>query len=170
VLSKLLELTERLTESYDREGGINHLDGENLPSKQAVAEITGDLLRLLFPGFFDEKLIHSSKLAPETATLHRLSALLKKTSLLVSNCSGTKHIAQASGVSTLGIYGSSRPENWTPPGDPDPQVIRNETLACVGCRGNDCAIGVKCLRELSPDAVFAKLVAMPMVKNLTENT
>lgn len=107
------------------------------------------------------------KPAPETATLHRLSALLKRTRLLVSNCSGTKHVAQASGVSTLGIYGSSQPENWTPPADPDHQVVRSETLECIGCRSNDCAIGVKCLRELSPDTVFAKLVAMPMVKNLT---
>ncbi len=108
------------------------------------------------------------KPAPETATLHRLSALLKKTRLLVSNCSGTKHVAQASGVPTLGIYGSSRPENWTPPADPDHQIVRNETLECIGCRNNDCAIGVKCLRELSPDAVFAKLVTMPTVKNMAE--
>ncbi len=107
------------------------------------------------------------KPAPETATLRRLSALLKKTALLVSNCSGTKHVAQASGVPTLGIYGSSRPENWTPPADPDHQVVRNETLACIGCRRNDCGIGVKCLRELSPDAVFAKLVAMPAIKKMT---
>jgi len=69
VISKLLELTERLAESYDREGGINHLDGKNLPSKQAVAEITGDLLRLLFPGFFDERLIHLSEVKLETIGL-----------------------------------------------------------------------------------------------------
>ena len=105
--------------------------------------------------------------SPQTATLHRLSALLKKTALLGSNCSGTKHIAQASGVPTLGIYGSSYPWNWTPPADPDHQVIRNETLPCIGCRRNDCAIGIKCLGELSPDAVFAKLVAMPAIKKIT---
>ena len=28
-----------------------------------------DLLRLLFPGFFDEKLVHSSEIKAETATL-----------------------------------------------------------------------------------------------------
>ncbi len=106
--------------------------------------------------------------APETATLHRLSALLGRAELLVSNCSGTKHIAQASGVSTLGIYGSSRPENWTPPGDPDHQVIRRDDLACIGCRRNDCPEALRCLRELSPDAVFAKLKTMPRVKRLLE--
>jgi len=69
VISKLLELTERLAASYDREGGINHLDGKNLPSKQAIAEITRDLLRLLFPGFFDERLIQSSEVKLETLGL-----------------------------------------------------------------------------------------------------
>jgi SEC-C motif len=48
------ERTERLLASYDLAGGINHVDGRNLPSKRAIAGITSDLLRLLFPGFFDE--------------------------------------------------------------------------------------------------------------------
>jgi serine O-acetyltransferase len=63
------QLTERLVASYGRVGGINHLDEKNLPSKRAVALITMDLLRLLFPGFFDEKLIHSSEIKAETASL-----------------------------------------------------------------------------------------------------
>ncbi|MDB6016892.1 MAG: Serine O-acetyltransferase [Pedosphaera sp.] len=63
------QLTEQLVASYARLGGINHLDGKNLPSKRAIALITVDLLRLLFPGFFDEKLIHSSEIKVETATL-----------------------------------------------------------------------------------------------------
>jgi serine O-acetyltransferase len=63
------QLTDRLLASYDHAGGINHVDGKNLPSKQTVAEITLDLLRLLFPGFFDERPIHSSEIGPVTATL-----------------------------------------------------------------------------------------------------
>lgn len=63
------QLTERLIESYASSGGINHLDGKNLPSKRAITIITIDLLRLLFPGFFDEKLIHSSEIKAETAAL-----------------------------------------------------------------------------------------------------
>lgn len=55
--------------SYARHGGINHLDGKNLPSKRAITLITCDLMRLLFPGFFDEKPIHSSEIKVETATL-----------------------------------------------------------------------------------------------------
>ena len=51
------ELTDRLLASYQSVGGINHLDGKNLPSRQAIGRITADLLRLLFPGFFDESAI-----------------------------------------------------------------------------------------------------------------
>jgi len=63
------ELTEQLMASYARVGGINHLDGKNLPSKTAIASISCDLLRLLFPGFFDEKSIHSSQLNAEISAL-----------------------------------------------------------------------------------------------------
>jgi serine O-acetyltransferase len=63
------QLTKELVASYARVGGINHLDGKNLPSKRAITAITADLLRLLFPGYFDEKLIHSSEVKTETAAL-----------------------------------------------------------------------------------------------------
>src|SRR3954470_8277718 len=65
----VLNLTDQLIVSYARLGGINHLDGKNLPSKTAIAGITIDLLRLLFPGFFDEKSIHSSQLKVEMVSL-----------------------------------------------------------------------------------------------------
>jgi serine O-acetyltransferase len=65
----LEELAENLIVSYAHAGGINHIDGKNLPSKRSIAEITVELLRLLFPGFFDEQLMHSSELRAETVTL-----------------------------------------------------------------------------------------------------
>jgi len=63
------QLTDKLVASYAQVGGINHLDGKNLPSKSAITSITVDLLRLVFPGFFDEKPIHSSEIKVETAAL-----------------------------------------------------------------------------------------------------
>jgi len=68
------QLTDRLVASYAREGGINHLDGKNLPSKSAITLLTVDLLRLLFPGFFDETPVHSSEIKVETAS--RMDAVL----------------------------------------------------------------------------------------------
>lgn len=68
------QITDQLIASYARVGGINYLDGKNLPSKSAIAGVTADLLRLLFPGFFDEKVIHSSELKVETVM--RLDSVL----------------------------------------------------------------------------------------------
>ena len=68
-METVTQLTNLLVASYAKLGGINHLDGKNLPSKRAVTTLTQDLLRLLFPGFFDEKLIHSSEIKVETAAL-----------------------------------------------------------------------------------------------------
>lgn len=67
--STVNQLTDRLVESYGNTGGINHLDGKNLPSKSAIELISRDLLRLLFPGFFDEKLLHSSEVRAQTSRL-----------------------------------------------------------------------------------------------------
>jgi serine O-acetyltransferase len=68
-VTTVAELTERLLASYKCTGGINHVDGKNLPSKRVIADITLDLLRLLFPGFFDEKPIHFSEIEAVTSAL-----------------------------------------------------------------------------------------------------
>jgi serine O-acetyltransferase len=65
----MAQLAERLLASYACCGGINHVDGKNLPSKRAIADITVDLLRLLFPGYFDEQPIHSSEIGAITIGL-----------------------------------------------------------------------------------------------------
>jgi serine O-acetyltransferase len=74
VETTVTQLTDKLVASYTEVGGINHLDGKNLPSRRVIASLTNDLLRLLFPGFFDEKLIHSSQI--KAATAARLEAVL----------------------------------------------------------------------------------------------
>jgi len=63
------DLTQQLLDSYRRVGGINHVDGKNLPSKAVIAQITRDVLRLLFPGFFGDRVIHSAELELETTAL-----------------------------------------------------------------------------------------------------
>jgi serine O-acetyltransferase len=66
---KLDKIVVKLVESFQKIGGINHLDGVNLPSREAVVEITRDLLRLVFPGFYDKEPIHSDQVAEYTAEL-----------------------------------------------------------------------------------------------------
>ena len=65
----LEHITERIVASYKSYGGINHIDGANLPSKEAVVGITRDLLRLLFPGFVDNDVIYSRQVHEFVADL-----------------------------------------------------------------------------------------------------
>jgi serine O-acetyltransferase len=53
--STLMPLIAKVLESYREIGGINNIDGSNLPSKRAIAQICEDLLQILFPGFHDER-------------------------------------------------------------------------------------------------------------------
>jgi len=46
-------IKQALLESYARDGGINHLDGVNLPSQDSVAELARDFMHVLFPGYFE---------------------------------------------------------------------------------------------------------------------
>jgi serine O-acetyltransferase len=65
----LTQLADQLVASYARVGGINRLDAVNLPSKCGIAEIASKLLQLVFPGFFEDKPIHSYEIKLETANL-----------------------------------------------------------------------------------------------------
>ncbi len=52
-------LIQQLIESYTTLGGINHIDGLNLPHRRDVIEIAGELLALVFPGFFGSERLTS---------------------------------------------------------------------------------------------------------------
>jgi serine O-acetyltransferase len=51
---KLDDIKSALLSSYETDGGINHLDGVNLPSQASANEISRECMHLLFPGFFEE--------------------------------------------------------------------------------------------------------------------
>ena len=62
------DIVKKLVESFQQSGGINHIDQANLPSREAVVEITRNLLRLVFPGFYDDE-IHSNQVVAFTTEL-----------------------------------------------------------------------------------------------------
>lgn len=49
------EIQRALLASYDSQGGINHIDGKNLPSDESVNWLAAELMHLLFPGYFEHK-------------------------------------------------------------------------------------------------------------------
>ena len=70
------KVTDAILRSYETGGGINHVDGANLPSKRAVSAICEDLLQLLFPGFHDAEPIHSQHLPRVTS--HRVFTIAER--------------------------------------------------------------------------------------------
>jgi len=76
---KITELTDQLIPFYASARDINHLDDTNLPSKSTIAGLNTDLLQLLFKGFFDNKVTHSSEINMEIcAKLNKLSVAIAK--------------------------------------------------------------------------------------------
>jgi serine O-acetyltransferase len=64
-----------LLQTYGETGGINYLDAAaTLPSREAIEEVFGDLMSLMFPGFRGEAVVDSTDLADVTRnrvrTLH----------------------------------------------------------------------------------------------------
>ena len=55
--TSLPQLVEQISENYAVYGGINHLDGKDLPSKKVVIEILKDILSVLFPGYLGKEKI-----------------------------------------------------------------------------------------------------------------
>ena len=66
---KLDAIKAALLASYDTDGGINHLDGVNLPSQESVNEVARDCMHLLFPGYFEESNLSKSEIPALVDTL-----------------------------------------------------------------------------------------------------
>lgn len=118
-------------------------------------------------------------LSPETKSLVELAALISCFNVLLTNCNGPKHIAVATGVSTLTIHASSDPRNWTPPSPatgapartaaeyfgamppcaPAHIYINRADLPCISCRKNDCE-NLVCLKQLNPSDTAARLTEL----------
>ena len=82
-MDRLDKITDAILSSYKTGGGINNIDGTNLPSKRAIASICEDLLQLLFPGFHDQEPIHSNHL--RRATSHRVQTISGRLSEEICN-------------------------------------------------------------------------------------
>ncbi|MEM9399847.1 MAG: serine O-acetyltransferase EpsC [Verrucomicrobiota bacterium] len=61
------QIADRLLDSYRQVGGINNIDGINLPSKCAVHDICCKMLHLLFPGFYTVEGLHTHSVASDIA-------------------------------------------------------------------------------------------------------
>jgi len=44
-------LVDEILNNYQKFGGMDHLEGKDLPSKKVVVEVLDDLITVLFPGY-----------------------------------------------------------------------------------------------------------------------
>jgi len=74
MIESLKQVGKEVLRSYEEIGGINHLDGSNLPSRLGVVAILQDYQSLIFPGFTAEQPIHRDEVPYRiTETLYRLA-------------------------------------------------------------------------------------------------
>ncbi|KXU37347.1 serine acetyltransferase [Cephaloticoccus primus] len=62
-------IQDALLTSYERDGGINHLDGVNLPAQDSVNQLAVDVMHLLFPGYFEEAGLTRAQVPQHVRTL-----------------------------------------------------------------------------------------------------
>jgi len=62
-MDKLRDLTNHLITTYRKIGGVNYVQGSNLPSRNSIENIIADLEGLVFPGFKLEEAIDASNLS-----------------------------------------------------------------------------------------------------------
>lgn len=52
---ELTAIAESIVQTYESDGGINRIDGVNLPATEPVVDILDDMMQILFPGYFGER-------------------------------------------------------------------------------------------------------------------
>lgn len=96
-----------------------------------------------------------------TEDLPTVAACLKRCSLFVGNDSGLMHMAAASGIPTVGLFGPSRPENYRPWGAATIAVRTERTYEeLVGGPGYDHRTADSMMESLSVDSVVDAAVAL----------
>ncbi len=109
---------------------------------------------------------NGAKITTETKSLADVAKIMGGCRLMITNCSGPKHIAVALGIPTVTIHGSSDPDSWNPP-DSNHLVVRlsKEELPCIGCGLNRCPIQLQCMRDLPPERVLKAAMSLLAVES-----
>jgi len=94
-----------------------------------------------------------------------LAALIKRCKVVIGNDSGPLHLAGATEVPALGIYGPTNPKLQGPYGEQN-VTIENTKLDCLHCSLLDCPIGNICMTELPKQEIVSKFEELIKKNNI----
>jgi ADP-heptose:LPS heptosyltransferase len=84
--------------------------------------------------------------------IRQLAALLKRSSILITNDSAPLHLGCAVGTKVLALFGPTDPRKYGPTGEFD--VVISKKLSCSPCEAATCDRNYECMKLISPDEVF----------------
>jgi heptosyltransferase-2 len=104
--------------------------------------------------------VNGINLAGKTS-LRELMALLKASTVLITNDTGPMHVAAALGTPVVGIYGSTSPELTAPgkPGQFPGRVVRSN-VPCAPCFRRECPIDFRCMDQITSNQVLTAVRAV----------
>jgi serine O-acetyltransferase len=99
-------IKQALLDSYQKHGGINHLDGVNLPAQDSVQQLASDYMHLMFPGFFEATVLNKQDVPGHVDNLltrvhRRLNAEVEKSLRFAQDADSAGH-ARALAADALG--------------------------------------------------------------------
>ncbi len=106
---------------------------------------------------------HGFNLAGQT-DLREVIAVMQMSDVCVCNDSGGMHLAAASGLSGVAVFGSTSPIA-TGPISPSKWIIAQTDLKCSPCLERECPLEkgeeqYRCLNDIDPDSVFNQLMSL----------
>lgn len=95
---------------------------------------------------------HKPIMAAGKTSLMQLAALIRRCNVFVTSDSAPMHIASASGVAFVALFGPTAPERHMVP-DAKGVAIKKD-LACAPCYYSKCIIGLKCMTGITAEEIF----------------
>ncbi len=120
-----------------------------------------DSLKIVITGFRDEESV-ASKIKERInskdvhvfagkTSLKQLAALIEKAVLIITNDTGTLHLASAVHCPTVAVFGPTNPYRYGPLGTKN--IVVHSDIPCFPCNKKRCWKDYMCIKEISPSEV-----------------
>lgn len=92
-----------------------------------------------------------------------LKSVVRRSSLMVSNDTGPRHIAAAFGVPVVTVFGPTDPV-WSETFFDQERKVRVEVF-CGPCQKKKCPLDHRCMRQVTPEMVFEQVATLLANRN-----